>query len=191
MDKKGVQASCGSLQADALRRACPPGVALHSPPIAGLEWLTPACPALPVLPHSRCTGYRPILDAFKAFAKVDAAAYTEEAIAASKAGAASQGAARNGHNGHACGNGACGACGGNGGACANGTAANGSSNGSNGSAKGGKGNGKVCPSTGRACDCGEVEAVSGTVTSSTQHKEAACGPVVHTRPAGACSWAGC
>lgn len=34
---------------------------------------------------SRCTGYRPILDAFKVFAKVEAGAYTEEAIAASKA----------------------------------------------------------------------------------------------------------
>ncbi|EFJ45339.1 hypothetical protein VOLCADRAFT_63971 [Volvox carteri f. nagariensis] len=32
----------------------------------------------------RCTGYRPILDAFKTFAKTDPAAYTEEAIAASK-----------------------------------------------------------------------------------------------------------
>ena len=34
---------------------------------------------------SRCTGYRPILDAFKVFAKVEPGAYTEEAIAASKA----------------------------------------------------------------------------------------------------------
>eukprot|EP00887_Chlorella_sp_A99_P006651 scaffold3.g6651.t1 len=33
----------------------------------------------------RCTGYRPIVDAFRAFAKSDPAAYTEEAIAASKA----------------------------------------------------------------------------------------------------------
>ena len=29
---------------------------------------------------SRCTGYRPILDAFKVFAKVETGAYTEEAI---------------------------------------------------------------------------------------------------------------
>lgn len=36
-------------------------------------------------PHSRCTGYRPILDAFRAFAKVDPGAYTEEALAAHKA----------------------------------------------------------------------------------------------------------
>lgn len=34
--------------------------------------------------RSRCTGYRPILDAFKTFAKTDAKAYTEEAIAAAK-----------------------------------------------------------------------------------------------------------
>lgn len=41
--------------------------------------------ALPVRWCSRCTGYRPILDAFKVFAKVEPGAYTEEAIAASKA----------------------------------------------------------------------------------------------------------
>ena len=40
---------------------------------------------------SRCTGYRPILDAFKVFAKADPAAYTEESIAAS------QGLQPNGH----------------------------------------------------------------------------------------------
>ncbi len=33
---------------------------------------------------SRCTGYRPILDAFRVFAKSDPKAYTEEAIAAAK-----------------------------------------------------------------------------------------------------------
>ena len=38
-----------------------------------------------LLTRSRCTGYRPILDAFKVFAKVEPGAYTEEAIAASKA----------------------------------------------------------------------------------------------------------
>ena len=37
-----------------------------------------------LFPCSRCTGYRPILDAFKIFAKADPAAYTEESIAASK-----------------------------------------------------------------------------------------------------------
>lgn len=43
---------------------------------------------------SRCTGYRPILDAFKVFAKVEAGAYTEEAIAASlAAGGAASGVA--------------------------------------------------------------------------------------------------
>ena len=35
-------------------------------------------------PCSRCTGYRPILDAFKTFAKSSPAAYTEDAIAAAK-----------------------------------------------------------------------------------------------------------
>ena len=34
--------------------------------------------------YSRCTGYRPILDAFKTFTKSDPKPYTEEAIAASK-----------------------------------------------------------------------------------------------------------
>ena len=54
---------------------------------------------------SRCTGYRPILDAFKVFAKADPTAYTEESIAASQglqqSGNASDGPAANGHaNGH-------------------------------------------------------------------------------------------
>lgn len=40
---------------------------------------------------SRCTGYRPILDAFKVFAKTEPGAYTEEALAASK-GATAPGA---------------------------------------------------------------------------------------------------
>lgn len=101
-------------------------------------------------PRSRCTGYRPILDAFKAFAKVDAAAYTEEAIAASKA------------NGHA----------------ANG--ANGAANGKNGK----NGNGRVCPSTGQPCDCGESDG-NGAIVSASKHKEEACGPLTHIRPAGA------
>ena len=48
--------------------------------------------------RSRCTGYRPILDAFRVFAKGDSAAYTEEAIAASKG-------LQPGQNGHANGNG--------------------------------------------------------------------------------------
>ena len=69
--------------------------------------------------HSRCTGYRPILDAFSVFAKADPAAYTEEAIAASKAASysssdgdssgdldgAANGAANGHSNGHANGNG--------------------------------------------------------------------------------------
>ncbi|PNW76169.1 hypothetical protein CHLRE_12g545101v5 [Chlamydomonas reinhardtii] len=53
----------------------------------------------------RCTGYRPILDAFKTFAKTDPAAYTEEAIAASKGlgpdGTAATNGAANGASGGA------------------------------------------------------------------------------------------
>ncbi|KAG2484282.1 hypothetical protein HYH03_016926 [Edaphochlamys debaryana] len=48
----------------------------------------------------RCTGYRPILDAFKTFAKTDPSAYTEEAIAASK-GLAPGANGANGTNGTA------------------------------------------------------------------------------------------
>ena len=128
----------------------------------------PRPPALPTRPPacSRCTGYRPILDAFKAFAKVDATAYTEEAIAASLA---SNGA----HN--------------------NGTHSNGTHSDAAGKKNGASG-GKVCPSTGRPCDCGggadvagQVDAATGTVTSASEHKdEGACGPLVPTRPRGAC-----
>lgn len=55
------------------------------------------------VPCSRCTGYRPILDAFRVFAKADPSAYTEEAIEASQT--AENGHATNGHangatNGH-------------------------------------------------------------------------------------------
>ena len=52
---------------------------------------------------SRCTGYRPILDAFRVFAKGDSTAYTEEAIAASKGqlpGQNGNGMHANGANGH-------------------------------------------------------------------------------------------
>jgi hypothetical protein len=56
--------------------------------------------------RSRCTGYRPILDAFKVFAKVEPGAYTEEAIAASKAAnAAANGTANGTANGAAHANG--------------------------------------------------------------------------------------
>lgn len=65
---------------------------------------------------SRCTGYRPILDAFRVFAKGDSAAYTEEAIAASKAAGKTNGRAhingssngarpKNGHTDTSCNNG--------------------------------------------------------------------------------------
>ena len=40
----------------------------------------------PVTHCSRCTGYRPILDAFRVFAEVPPGAYTEEAIAAHSQG---------------------------------------------------------------------------------------------------------
>lgn len=53
------------------------------------------------VPCSRCTGYRPILDAFRVFAKADPAAYTEEAIAASKAGQQANGHANGNANRHA------------------------------------------------------------------------------------------
>lgn len=77
-------------------------------------------------PHarSRCTGYRPILDAFKTFAKTDPKAYTEEAIAAAKGIAYT-----------------------NGSSATNGSHTNGSA--TNGSAT----NGSVCPSSGLPCDC--------------------------------------
>jgi xanthine dehydrogenase/oxidase len=49
-----------------------------------LRRVMPCCAVL----RSRCTGYRPILDAFKVFAKSEAAAYTADAIAAAKGMAA-------------------------------------------------------------------------------------------------------
>ena len=51
--------------------------------------------------RSRCTGYRPILDAFKVFAKADPAAYTEESIAASKCLENGTAKHKNEHNGTA------------------------------------------------------------------------------------------
>ena len=53
--------------------------------------------------RSRCTGYRPILDAFRVFAKGDSTAYTEEAIAATKGllpGQNGNGIHANGASGH-------------------------------------------------------------------------------------------
>jgi xanthine dehydrogenase/oxidase len=46
--------------------------------------LSHVCYTVDVVICSRCTGYRPILDAFRVFAKADPKAYTEEAIAAAK-----------------------------------------------------------------------------------------------------------
>jgi xanthine dehydrogenase/oxidase len=79
---------------------------------------------------SRCTGYRPILDAFKVFAKSEPSAYAADAIAAAKGMAAATAAD----------NAAAGSSGSNG--------SNGHLNGSNGSS------GMVCPSSGLPCDCG-------------------------------------
>lgn len=96
---------------------------------------------------SRCTGYRPILDAFRVFAKGDSAAYTEEAIAASKAAAKTNGVAhKNGSsNGAQSGNGH------SNGSCNDGhNGCNGKTNGSAASAdaesngQSAKTNGKVC-----------------------------------------------
>jgi hypothetical protein len=62
--------------------ASQPAVITYVPPFT----FTSTKPPLPPLSSapSRCTGYRPILDAFKTFTKVDLAAYTEEAIAAAR-----------------------------------------------------------------------------------------------------------
>lgn len=49
---------------------------------------------------SRCTGYRPILDAFRVFAKAEPSAYTEEAITASQAANGHANGHSNGVNGH-------------------------------------------------------------------------------------------
>ena len=94
----------------------------------------------------RCTGYRPILDAFAPFTEIDHSVYTDAAIQARAAAAVPQNGAENGAaNGHTNG------------------AANGHTNGVNGSANGragsnGKsaGNGKICPSTGKPCGCGDT-----------------------------------
>lgn len=56
---------------------------LHSPRSTVIYDRSPAVPhvalSVSVLHSSRCTGYRPILDAFKVFAKLEPGAYTEEA----------------------------------------------------------------------------------------------------------------
>lgn len=49
---------------------------------------TAVAAAAVVCAHSRCTGYRPILDAFKIFAKAEPGAYAAEAIAAARGMAA-------------------------------------------------------------------------------------------------------
>lgn len=144
----------------------------------------------------RCTGYRPILDAFKIFAKADPAAYTEESIAASKGllngkkpdghaenGHSQNGNPHNGHNGHS-GNQSNGHESNsngntdhtNNGTGSNGHKENGRTNGHDDSSKGSvtqlikaakSTNGKVCPSTGRPCDCSD-----GQMITSSEDKQA-------------------
>jgi xanthine dehydrogenase/oxidase len=97
----------------------------------------------------RCTGYRPILDAFRPFAKADPAAYTEDALQA----AAATAAAEKKNNGHS-----------------NGTS-NGTEKKSNGHGHGNNNNGPVCPSTGKPCTCTGSLAEDGMVVSSSADKE--------------------
>jgi xanthine dehydrogenase/oxidase len=118
----------------------------------------------------RCTGYRPILDAFRPFARADVRAYTEEAIAAARGGLGGVG----GENG--------------GGAAA---LANGGSqtdgNGANGSAVDAASGVALCPSTGAPCGasrCAAGAVAGGALTSTSVHKAgAAVGPLA--RPPGA------
>ena len=84
----------------------------------------------------RCTGYRPIMDAFEPFTQVDTSVYTDDAIQrrAAAVPADTNGHAANGRNG-----------------ASNGHATNGKANGAaNGATNGGV---KICPSTGKPCDC--------------------------------------
>ena len=90
---------------------------------------------------SRCTGYRPILDAFRVFAKANPSAYTEEAIAASRGGQPAANGHSNGHeNGHSNGDANGGAHGQNG---AHSQPVHGAENGSAAKKANGKSNGKV------------------------------------------------
>ena len=103
---EAVAAGAGSCRACRLARSLthPPTL---TPAAAVLGTVPPTQTPPPPLPPppppcSRCTGYRPILDAFRAFAKSDPAAYSEEAIAANKAnGGSAPPPATNGANGHA------------------------------------------------------------------------------------------
>ncbi|KAL3157593.1 hypothetical protein ABBQ32_012044 [Trebouxia sp. C0010 RCD-2024] len=130
----------------------------------------------------RCTGYRPILDAFKVFAKADPAAYTEESIAASKGmqqnGHASEASSANGLNGNAVdinGHAATDSSPTAGGYQGEQHAENGHCHG-NDASKGSvkeltkashSNGGKVCPSTGRPCDC-----TAGMQVDSSESKQA-------------------
>jgi [2Fe-2S] binding domain/FAD binding domain in molybdopterin dehydrogenase len=91
----------------------------------------------------RCTGYRPILDAFEPFTGADHSVYTNDAVqrraAAAAAAAPKDGATNGATNGE--------------------TGCNGTSGHTNGN---GKESGKICPSTGKPCGCsGGNEAANG------------------------------
>jgi xanthine dehydrogenase/oxidase len=101
----------------------------------------------------RCTGYRPILDAFRPFAKADPKAYTEDALQA--AAAASKNKKNGGSNGAAMENGAKEAKSGNG------HNSHGVSN----------GDVPVCPSTGKPCTCTGSVGDDGMVASGSADKE--------------------
>jgi xanthine dehydrogenase/oxidase len=113
----------------------------------------------------RCTGYRPILDAFRPFARAGMRAYTEEAIAAARGGLGGGGGEKGGGA----------AAPANGGGKADG-------NGANGVAVDVASGVALCPSTGAPCGCGTV--AGGALTSTSAHKAgAAVGPLA--RPRGA------
>ncbi|BDA44652.1 Xanthine dehydrogenase [Coccomyxa sp. Obi] len=135
----------------------------------------------------RCTGYRPILDAFRVFAKGDSAAYTEEAIAASKAAGKTNGRAHtngssngahpeNGHTKSSCNDGHDGC---NGKTNGSATTTDGKSNGQS-----VKTNGRICPSSGLPCDCGAAAAVEpgAEVATDSDDKLVIGGSKVSTRP---------
>ena len=82
----------------------------------------------------RCTGYRPILDAFRPFTEVDNSMYTDEAIQKRVAGAGTKANGVNCTHGEVP-------------AGQNGCAANGADS---------KADVKICPSTGKPCGCGNA-----------------------------------
>lgn len=130
----------------------------------------------------RCTGYRPILDAFAPFTGADVSLYTDDAIQRRAAGA--QAPATNGHDsgGAAAGtNGANSAENGtNNGAAATGSAGEESSNGHAPSGEAAAA-ARFCPSTGKPCDCGAGDASNGKAATSEHDASlqggSACEPI--------------